>query len=382
MQVALFCVSSLGYVKLSSEQAMERPVDPYFLLFYTTKMSYDLARLPEAKAKVAGGFSEECFFGSPSKPGALQALLAQAIDRVPAGGEILWATYYLANVALMERLRLASLRGVKLMVALEARPRRPAVNAEAFKRLGALTGLSLVPVRSRIYAHLHEKLYYFSHPQPFFLVGSYNPSMDASLDADAVLDIGDQDQGHNVLVQVDSAQAVERVRQHLRAYLGEAAPVPYALTDELAVTFLPEDGRAPHLQWLQRDWQEIHIAMSHLRDGTVVNRLGRQARKGCKVRIICHESHRRFPARHEHALRDAGVEVFRYCHPRQFPMHSKFTLLANGTERISLYGSLNFTKTSRWLNREVLVRSDAARTYDSLLANWHDIRQEIERGYG
>jgi phosphatidylserine/phosphatidylglycerophosphate/cardiolipin synthase-like enzyme len=356
-------------------------VDPHFLLFYTTKMSYNYATLPKAKAKAADGFSEECFFGGPSKPGALQSLLAQAIDRVPAGGEILWSTYYLANIALMEQLRLAALRGVKLMVALEARPRNPAVNAEAFKRLGALSGLSLVPVRSRIFSHLHEKLYYFSHPQPFFLVGSYNPSMDASLDADAVMDIGDQDHGHNMLVRVTNPQAVERVRQHLQAYKGEAMPVPANLPDELSVTFLPEDGSAPHLHWLARDWQTIHIAMSHLRDGTVVNLLARQARKGCKVHIISHHSHRRFPARHQEALRSAGVEVLRYCHPHHFPMHSKYTLLDNGTERISLYGSLNFTKTSRWLNREVLVRTHATRTHDDLLANWKDIREEIKRGY-
>lgn len=344
-------------------------------------MQNEFAAPTKSRPNTAGGFSEECFFGGPTRPGRLQTLLAKAIDRVPAGGEILWSTYYLANIALIDRLCLAAERGVQVMVALEARPRKPAVNKEAFRRLGGLSGFSLVPVKSRLFSHLHEKLYYFSHPNPFFFVGSYNPSMDESLDPEAVLEIGDQDQGHNVLVQISSPAAAERVRVHLQSYAQVTNPPAASPEDDPAITFLPDDGVASHLQWLSRDWHKIHIAMSHLRDGAVVKILAQQVRKGCKVNLISHESQRRFPARHEHALRAAGVNVWRYRHPRQFPMHSKYTLLEDGQQRISLYGSLNFTRTSRWLNREVLVRSSGPRTYESLLANWNDIRGEIGRGY-
>jgi phosphatidylserine/phosphatidylglycerophosphate/cardiolipin synthase-like enzyme len=344
-------------------------------------MSYEFAPPPNSPQVAAGGNSEECFFGSPSKPGRLRSLLAESIDRVPADGEILWSTYYLANTHLMERLSLAASRGVKIIIALEASPRRPAVNAEAFKRLHGLSGLRIVPVKSRFFAHLHEKLYYFSHPQPFFLAGSYNPSMDASLDAAAIRDIGDQDQGHNVLVRIADPAAVARVHQHLLAYVTQARGKASGPCDDPAVIFLPEDGRSQHLSWLAGEWQSMHIAMSHLRDSAVVKILAGQARRGTQVHLISHECQRRFPARNEFALRKAGVNVWRYRHPQQWPMHSKYTLLRNGQEQVSLYGSLNFTKTSRWLNREVLIQSRALRTYDSLLANWNDIREEIERGY-
>lgn len=337
--------------------------------------------LTNAIPRVEGDFSEECFFGSPSKPGSLKSLLAQAIERVPAGGEILWSTYYLANTALMERLALAAKRGVHVMVALEASPRKPQVNAEAFARLKGLAGVSLIPVRSLVFAHLHEKLYFFSHPKPFCFVGSYNPSMDAGLEPDDVMDIGDQDQGHNVLVRINSPAAVHRISEHLRAYADQTNTTSQDLDTNPAVMFLPMKASAPHILKLSRDWQSIHIAMSHLRDGTVVQLLARQARRGCKVSVISHESLRRFPARHERTLKAAGVEVWRYQHPQQFPMHSKYLLLRNGDELQCLYGSLNFTKTSRWLNREVLIQSSSARTYDSLLANWGDIRAEIDRGY-
>lgn len=337
--------------------------------------------LTNAMPKAESDFSEECFFGSPSSPGSLKSLLAQAIERVPAGGEILWSTYYLANTELMERLALAAKRGVHVMVALEANPRKAQVNTEAFARLKGLKGVSLVPVRSLVFAHLHEKLYFFSHPKPFCFVGSYNPSMDAGLEPDDVLDIGDQDQGHNVLVRINSTAAVQHISQHLRAYAGQTPATSQDLDTNPVVTFLPSHAAAPHILQLSRDWQSIHIAMSHLRDGTVVQLLTRQARRGCKVRVISHESHRRFPARHERTLKAAGVEVWRYQHPQQFPMHSKYLLLRNGEELQCLYGSVNFTKTSRWLNREVLIQSSAARTYNSLLENWGDIRAEIDRDY-
>jgi len=55
--------------------------------------------------------------------------------------------------------------------------------------------------------------------------------------------------------------------------------------------------------------------------------------------------------------------------------------LRNGTKHVSLYGSMNFTKTSRWLNREVLVKSCDMRTYGKLLANWNGIQQEIAHDY-
>ena len=344
-------------------------------------MLYDLATLPQAQTGTAGGFAEECFFGSPSSPGRLQSLLADSIDGVPAGGEILWSTYYLANTDLLDKLRMAALRGVKVVVALEARPRSPAINREAFARLDSLPGLTLLAVRSRIFSHLHEKLYYFSHPQPFFLVGSYNPSMDADLKLEAIEDIGDQDQGHNVLVKVNHPQAVARVRQHLQAYADGQEPARAPLQDKPTIFFSPMDGHSPHLQRLGEEWQQIHIAMSHLRDGTVVKMLVRQAQQGCEVNVISHDSKRRFPSRHEDALRAAGVRVRRYCHPQRFPMHSKYTLLRNGPEHVSLYGSMNFTKTSRWLNREVLVQSSAAHTYHTLLANWTGIQQEIAHDY-
>jgi phosphatidylserine/phosphatidylglycerophosphate/cardiolipin synthase-like enzyme len=76
------------------------------------------------------------------------------------------------------------------------------------------------------------------------------------------------------------------------------------------------------------------------------------------------------------ALRDGGVQTFRYHHPDELPMHAKFMLAEDGDQRWSTFGSYNLTRTSRWLNRELLMFSDDADLWRQLDERWGQITSE------
>src|SRR5689334_10457863 len=77
-----------------------------------------------AGARVRNVFMAKVYFGGPDKPsGFLRDLLKERVDLVPAGGEILWATYYFRDVALADALIRARERGVAVTLCIEAMPR-------------------------------------------------------------------------------------------------------------------------------------------------------------------------------------------------------------------------------------------------------------------
>ncbi len=168
------------------------------------------------------------FFGGPDcQPRALRDLLDARLSAVPLGGEVAWATYYSRDEALAEALVSAKKRGVRVCVTVEAKPRTARANSPVLDMLRdeanlagdcrALRHIWPESLLSRKPPRLHLKLYYFSHPEPHVLVGTFNPSGNVPEDARIVAEIGDQDRGHNYLVEITDRQLVTGLRDHARS---------------------------------------------------------------------------------------------------------------------------------------------------------------------
>lgn len=309
-------------------------------------------------------------FGGPDRQvGALAHLLKLRIDAIPPGGEIHWITYYFGNESLARSLLEASKRGVNVRVAIDARPRRAHVNAKVSNILGESGGLldGFRLLRHTLPCHVHEKLYFFSHPQPTVFAGSFNPSRNAADTPELLLDIGDQDRGHNFLVEIVDSAAVS----FLRAHMDCMHDGPHGLFErfernlnsifnsaELSIYFFPRRKSSVHIDLLrQQSLERVRIASSHFRDRSVAALLVDLASQGASVEILTHETLRRVPARIHRLLSRNGILFKRYRHKEMLPMHNKFMLLEGPETRLVLFGSFNLTRSSRWLNHEVLMLS-------------------------
>ena len=158
------------------------------------------------------------------RPRLLRDILVSHISAVPTGGEIFWATYYFRDEALAEGLVLAKKRGVKVRLALEAHPRNGGANRPVLEmlRYSGNLGSDCRAVRHVLpdnllwkRPRLHIKLYYFSHPEPHCLVGTFNPSGNEPEEPAIVAEIGDQDRGHNFMVEISDSRLVSPLRDHL-----------------------------------------------------------------------------------------------------------------------------------------------------------------------
>ena len=174
--------------------------------------------------------SAKTYFGGPDKTkNLLRDTLVDYIQAVPANGNISWLCYYLHEPVIFQALIDASNRGVHIELTIDGRPRSPDINQaciDLFSQLNhPLIKIMIVkdtPVWEYFgihwHAHLHSKLYFFSHPTPQILVGSYNPT--AGLDDSnhtSIGKIGDHSVSHNVLVKIDDQDSVN----HLKNYIAD-----------------------------------------------------------------------------------------------------------------------------------------------------------------
>ncbi|WP_420142190.1 phospholipase D-like domain-containing protein [Sphingomonas sp.] len=333
-------------------------------------------------------------FGGPDRPSrALATLLRARIDAVPAGGRIAWATYYFRDLDLARALIRASDRGVRVTLTFDGSPRLGGANAAAIdllRRHGLGGGLVLRqrPALLRAVAgRLHSKIYMFSHPTPVALIGSFNPSGDADTDRAVIDEIGDQDRGHNLLVEVTGAGLVAALEAQVQRIVdGGGSAGRFGLQANRIVRdgdtdlfFYPRlrpevveravDALGPG----DRMWG----AISHLK-ADMVDRLARAGSAGARIELVVHDTERRVPEAAVARLRAAGVDVRRYAHPDGLPMHAKFLVLTRNGQTTSYVGSLNYNRNSRWLNDEVLMRSGDAALARALIARHAAIGREID----
>lgn len=305
-------------------------------------------------------------FGGPDQPPrALRDLLEARADAVPARGAIDWTTYYFRDLALADALVRAHRRGVKVRVRIEGKPRLRSANDAVIEMLRSKIGEGL-SVERRLFgaAHLHTKLYAFSAPEPHALVGSFNPSGNVPENPAVVAEIGDQDRGHNLLVEVTDPVMVRALIDQVDAGSGGTQAFFFP-----RLGGNPLDNRIAGLG----EHARLRMAASHVRDGRTAQLLVRLVERGGTVELLTHHTLRRSPEPLVQFLRSGGVATYRYEHPEQLPMHAKFMLAEDGARRWSAFGSYNLTKTSRWLNRELLMFSEDAEMWAALDSRWSEI---------
>lgn len=347
------------------------------------------ARVSGAQHDAATDSCMKVFFGGPDRPrSALRDLLIDRAEAVSAGGEILFATYYFRDMHLADALVRAHGRGVRLTICLDASPRLSRANDAVRNRFASSLRDSFHPVSHLLPAHLHSKIYVFSHPAPTALVGSFNPSGDLSDDRRIIEAIGDQDRGHNYLVEFSDPVLVGFLRAQV-LWLASGSHGLFERFDPAAnvigesrgtrVCFFPRRHSGVLFDILERQpYRHIRIAASHFRDSGVAAALARLAAKGAKIEVIAHDTLRRVPERIAAFARRSGITFHRYRHPLGWPMHNKFILLESAAARRLAFGSFNLTRTSRWLNHEVLVETDDALVYEAFEERWRHMLAELE----
>ncbi len=327
-------------------------------------------------------------FGGPDQPPrTLRNVLEARVDAVPAGGSIDWMTYYFRDRELASALVRAHRRGVSVRLCIDGKPRNARANDDVIRILAGAEGIrdGLRVVQSRLPGHLHTKLYCFSHPDPTALVGSFNPSGDDPEDAAVIADIGDQDRGHNLLVEINEPTLVDAFSAHVREVHSGSGLLSALLRSRSAAGaggfsafFFPRRERNPLDRRFARlgAGATLRIAASHFKDRQSARQLAKLAARGVAVEVLTHHTMRRSPEALVEYLRERGVRTYRYEHPQELPMHAKFLLAEDGGQRWSAFGSYNLNRMSRWLNQEVLVFATDPDLWRTLEARWHAILAE------
>lgn len=336
------------------------------------------------------------FGGPPLAPGLLRDLLAERVAAVPAGGSIDFVTYYFRDRRLASELLAARRRGAEVRVTLDGRPRSPHANDAVIRLLagpdGLGAGLRVVRGGKLLRPRLHEKLYCFSHPSPAAFVGSFNPSGDLP-EADPALlrEIGDQDRGYNLLVELRSPALVEALVRHARA-LHAARHGPFdrfapsanrgLRCGDFEVFFWPRVTPHPVVGMLRRaaPGTRVRLVTSHLSGPSALHSLLGLARRGLQLEILIGGTERRVPLRGEKKLAAAGIPVRRVLHPEGLPMHDKFLLSEAPGQRWLVFGSFNWSEPSRRFNREIGVIARDPALWDAFRTRWQELVAQAEAG--
>lgn len=341
---------------------------------------------------MSDGGAPRLHLGGPDQPPrALRNLLAVRIEAVPPGGEIAWCTYYFRDLALADALIAASDRGVRVTLHVEGSPRRPDANRPVLERLrrhGLNGGLHVhappLAALRRLHGHLHSKLYLFSHPAPAALVGSFNPSGNIPEDPAVIAEIGDQDRGHNILVEFGDPAIVDALRAHLSrmgAADGRFRPSQNRVvtTGQETIWFYPRlhTNVVPRYLRTLRKGATVRGAISHLKRGALTQELLGIAGSGGSVELLVHDTERRVPGKLVSELIAGGIRVARYRHADGLPLHAKLLLTDDGTARRAFFGSFNYNLKSAWLNDEILVASSNAALFAALGGRLDFIAREV-----
>jgi phosphatidylserine/phosphatidylglycerophosphate/cardiolipin synthase-like enzyme len=340
----------------------------------------------------------QVFWGGPDcSPRALRDLLKSRIKAVPPGGEIRWITYYFRDEELANDLAEARRRGVLVWVTLEKKPRTAPANQGVAGILGGPRGLAdgfrqiMHRVPDNFYFKrpcLHEKLYFFSHPHPHALVGSFNPSTNRPEDPLIIAEIGDQDQEHNFLVEFNDASMVSALKAHMH-HIHNCIHGPWERmfspdnriirSKDTCIYLFPRRRRGILKKYLNSvpPGSILRIAISHMNNAPMANLICSLHEKGVIVEIIAHATGRRVPLWIEQELTQAKISFHRYRHPQGTSMHQKFILLENDNIKQVIFGSMNLSSRSLHANHELLVISENPCLFEKFRRRWEKMVMDI-----
>jgi len=327
------------------------------------------------------------YFGGPTAaPLRLRDVLAAKIDEQGAGDEIIWATYYFCDLDLAERLMRAQERGVVVRLVLQEKPRFKSANQPVINLLKShpiWDGVSLYNPKGKLSGNLHSKIYVFKGAVNSAFIGSFNPSGDGAGDAALIAEIGNQDRGYNLLLELFDENLVSDLARHVADIGARNGQFWRRLNGPVFASASGQITNFPQLRPLRRlkgpIWPKglsrqscLRIAASHVK-GRLLTHLMRGAfRTECEVKLLTHHTERRAPEDTLNRFRSAGVDVRRYQSPDNYPMHAKFILSeSKAAGKHVRLGSLNYNQKSLWLNDELIFDSDDAVLHDAL-SHWFD----------
>lgn len=333
-------------------------------------------------------------FGGPDHPPrALSMRLLRLITESVAGDRICWVTYYFRDRRLARALMEAADRGVQVSLLVDGSPRRKHANDAVLSMLrahglrGGLTVHEKPAWGRKLHPHLHAKLYLFAGRELVALVGSFNPSGDEpEEDPDIIAEIGDQDRGHNMLVEIGDPAMVAALeqqaalwRKHSGSPLLRFRSLQNRVMQDEKLRIYPyprlhASVAEPEISTLVSG-DRISGALSHVKPGPFTRALAAAAARGVAVNLIVHDTERRVPEAMLLQLAQQGIRVRRYRHPQGLPVHAKYLLLQGAAVQCGYFGSFNFNTRSRLLNIELLARC----TEPQALASLHERFAALER---
>jgi HKD family nuclease len=234
---------------------------------------------------------------------------------------------------------------------------------------------------------IHEKLYYFSSPKRVCYIGSFNPSGRINDNPEIIKLIGDHDRGHNFLVRITDEGLLDKLYKHC-GYMYNIKHGIYEMfkryrskieNEQTQIYFFPWANKTVLLSFLDRaaSGDKIMIAESHFSAKVILNKLINLARNGVEIKIISHDTNRRFPLNIERKLQQNGIENYRYIHSEEYPMHNKFIILEKRNESLAAFGSLNFTIRSLHENHEIFAITKDTSIIESFKNRWDTILKEV-----
>jgi phosphatidylserine/phosphatidylglycerophosphate/cardiolipin synthase-like enzyme len=120
-----------------------------------------------------------------------------------------------------------------------------------------------------------------------------------------------------------------------------------------------------------------------MKKGSFINALRAARRNGASVSLIVHATERRVPEAILQNLDREGIQATRMGNTHDIPMHNKFVIVQQDEQAHAWLGSYNYNAKSRWLNDELLVRTEERYAVELLARRFRELCEDSirERGH-
>lgn len=337
------------------------------------------------------------YFGGPDlTKNHLRDTLQQHIEAIPSGGKICWMCYYFNEPSLLDTLLAASQRGVHIDLIIDGNPRTPEINQLTIQKLTLQVPplINIIKVKKKPFweylgihwhPHLHSKLYYFSHPFPHVLIGSYNPTAGLDYLSQEMLEkIGDHSISHNVLVNITDSVSVDTLHKY---FSDMQQPWNRRLSRILSshnqthnsnqwqLDFLPRLASHPIDTLLKNQDPNatVKCAISHFKGPGILRSLKSAIKIGKNIEIILESNPRRVSKQHLAFLDCHKIKYYQQKISENCLMHNKFILYESEKENCVMFGSFNWSARSRYLNHEITACTNDKKIVAAFKNRWNQM---------